>query len=174
VLVQTGIMKPDREEWISRDRGSRIGATTEVSFEEAVQSATEKVSGYVAPAAKRAPAVKRVPAAKRPLASRHQASAPPFELFADRFLREHVAVHLKPKTQENYGQVLSARLVPKFGRHRMDEIEFADVARFHASMSDTPYVANACLLILSSIYSRAIEWGVLGRDFMQPTRSGRR
>lgn len=155
---------------LGKDRRCRIGATTEVSFEEAVQRATEKLSGYVAPAAVRAPAAKRTPAAKPPPAARHEAGAPLFEHFADRFLQEHVTVHLKPKTQQNYCQVLRARLVPKFGRRRIDEIEFADVARFHASMLDTPYAANACLLILSSIYSRAIEWGVLGRDFMPPTR----
>ncbi len=155
---------------LGKDRRSRIGATTEVSFQEAVQRATEKLSGYVAPAEVRASAAKRTPAAKPPPTAMHKADVPLFENFADRFLREHVTIHLKPKTQQNYCQVLRTRLVPTFGRRRIDEVEFADVARFHASMSETPYAANACLLILSSIYSRAIEWGVLGRDFTPPTR----
>ncbi len=37
-------------------------------------------------------------------------------------------------------------------------------------MSETPPMANNALVVLSSIYSRAIEWGVLPRDFMPPTR----
>ncbi len=153
-----------------KDRRSRIGSTSEVSFAEAVQRATERLSGYVAPVAKAAATTNCVGAVKLVRTVNEPVEAPLLEQFAGRFLREHVDIHLKAKTQKNYRHILKARLVPAFGSCQLDEIEFADVARFHASMSNTPYIANACLLILSSIYSRAIEWGVLGRGFMPPTR----
>lgn len=151
-----------------KDRRSRIGATSEVSFTEAVQRATEQLSGYIVPGAKRAATTKR--AVTLASAVNEQETALLFEQFAGRFMREHVDIHLKAKTRENYCHILKARLVPAFEGCRLDEIEFSDVARFHASMSRTPYIANACLLILSSVYSRALEWGVLGRGFMPPTR----
>jgi len=148
-----------------KDRRVRIGATTEISFADARRMAATRLNGVGGSSNGGAESLK--PSSRR----RHSAaSSPLFEDFAERFLREHVEVHLKTSSQRVYGQFIKTRLIPSFGPRRLDEIDFADVARFHASYSDTPYAANLSLRVLSSIYSRAIEWGVLKRGFMPPTR----
>ncbi len=90
--------------------------------------------------------------------------------FAERFLQEHVRVHLKPRTGEVYEHFLQHTLLPCLGERRLDAITRADVAKLHASLASTPYAANGNLRLLSSIYSRAIEWGVVEPDLKPPTR----
>ena len=60
--------------------------------------------------------------------------------------------------------------MPNLGERRLDAISRADVAKLHASLASTPYAANGNLRLLSSIYSRAIERGVVQPDLKVPTR----
>ena len=155
-----------------KDRRVRLGLTTELSFAEASQRALEILHGAggapgePAPKAARKPAKRKVRSASRPPAD----ECPLFGDFAERFLDEYVDARLKPTTQKKYRMSMEKNLLPQFGQRRLDEIEFAEVSKYHASMRRTPAHANYTLALLSSVYSRAIEWGVLDRSFVSPTR----
>ena len=101
---------------------------------------------------------------------RRTSSVPLLRDFAERFMQEHVYARLKKPTQTKYRQMLNRNVIPAFGDRRLDTLEFSDITRFHTSMRSIPYEANANLQVLSSLYSRAIEWGVLERGFTPPTR----
>jgi len=151
-----------------KDLRVRLGGTTELNFAEAKRLAAVKLGHAESKAETEAPAerTQETRVAKKRSAPR----TPLFRDFASRFLREYAKPRLKPNTQVHYRRCLSARLVPFFGDRRLDQISFADVSGFHSEMAEKPYMANNALVIISSIYSRAIEWGVLPRDFMPPTR----
>jgi len=154
-----------------KDLRIRLGGTTELSFAEAKRLAAAKLGHSGAKAEPETTEMKGEPqVAKKRAAPR----TPLFRDFASRFLREYAKPRLKPNTQQHYRRCLSSRLVPHFGDQQLDQISFADVAGFHSEMSEKPYMANNSLVIISSIYSRAIEWGVLPRDFMPPTRGVRK
>ena len=145
------------------DRRVRLGLSTRLSFAEASQLAMAEVNGFEA--SNRA----NQRTTKQPFpAATHK--SPRFRRFADRFIEEYVDTRLKPTTQKKYRMSIAKSLIPKFGEFRLDEIEFADISRYHASMRKTPAQANYTLALLSSMYSRAIEWGVLDRSFVPPTR----
>jgi len=147
-----------------KERRIRLGATTELSFDEAQRMAVERLVGLpdIPESAGRGPRREHdTPCAEE---------SPLFGDFAERFLREHAAVRLKPHTIKDYKHMTKRYLVPAFGGMRLDAIDTVDVTRFHASLVDTPSTANANLRLLSSIYSRAIVWGVLDRHFTPPSR----
>ncbi len=147
-----------------KDCRRRLGSTTEMSFAEATALVSEVLSTI-----RPLPAPQR-PAAMPRLSDLEPPTCPSVQEFGERFLREHANVRLKPPTQRKYRQMLARNVVPTFGDRALDELSFADISRFHASMSDTPYEANANLLLLSSMYHRAVEWGVLERSYTLPTR----
>lgn len=149
-----------------KDCRRRLGSTTEMSFAEAMARASEILS-----------VMRPLPGARCPIAApwrntvlERPRACPSVREFGERFLREHANVRLKPPTQRKYRQMMARNIVPTFGELAMDELSFAGVSRFHASMSATPYEANANLLLLSSMYHRAVEWGVLERSYTLPTR----
>ncbi len=151
------------------DRGKdlrvRLGATTELSFAEAKVLAGEKLSSIEATPSSVRPPVSRPPRSVKPAPL-----APTFAEFAPRFLEEHANVRCKWRTQQKYRQMITRNILPVFARHRLDEVEVSDVTRFHASMRETPHEANANLLLLSSMYHRAIAWGLLEHAHAPPTR----
>jgi len=147
-----------------KDRRVRLGLTTNLSFAEASQLAMAKVSGFESPSEETKQRTTRQPA----VASTRQ--CPRLQDFAGRFLEEYVDARLKPTTQKKYRMSMVKSVVPHFGKLRLDEIKFADVSRYHSSKRKTPAHANYTLALLSSMYSRAIEWGVLDRSFVPPTR----
>jgi len=150
-----------------KDLRVRLGGTTELSFAEAKRLAAAKL-GHVGTKAE--PQTAETKGERQVTKKRAVPQKPLFRDFASRFLREYAKPRLKPNTQRHYRRCLSSRLVPHFGDQHLDQITFADVTAFHAEMSEKPYMANNSLVIISSIYSRAIEWGILPRDFMPPTR----
>jgi len=145
-----------------KDRRIRLGSTQEISFAEAVELATERLTD----ACQYARLARDHVHADRET----RTNCPTVQEFGQRFLSEHVNVRLKPPTQRKYRQMMTRNVVPTFGSMHLDELSFAEVSRFHASMSPTPYEANANLLLLSSMYHRAVEWGVLERSYTLPTR----
>jgi hypothetical protein len=58
-----------------------------------------------------------------------------FEL-AERFVRTHVDVHLKPGTAERYRQQLAVEILPKLGDRDFRSIKRADVQELHAGMKE--------------------------------------
>ncbi|WCL55541.1 tyrosine-type recombinase/integrase [Gimibacter soli] len=88
-------------------------------------------------------------------------SAVRFDDMTKRFLKEHCATRCKPHTVRNYETMIDRHLVPAFGTKPLASITRADIAALHTSMAEIPRMANLALSVLSSIFNRAIEWGVL-------------
>lgn len=87
---------------------------------------------------------------------------PTFGVFAERFMREHLAEPLrKARTVEEYQGLLDRHLLPAFKDRRLDKIDQAAVTRFVHTLKARPVTANRALAVLSSIYSRAVSWGVV-------------
>ena len=77
---------------------------------------------------------------------------------AERFQREHVAVHCKPNTIKHYGQMLNKHIVPHFGELAVASVERGDILRFQFALSDLPTTANRCLDILVKMFNLAELW----------------
>lgn len=79
---------------------------------------------------------------------------------ADRFLREHVAQHCKPRTAEEYHRAVERYIKPRLGRHRITDLSRADVAQFHHQHRAHPCQANRSLAVLSKMMNLAEAWGL--------------
>ena len=71
--------------------------------------------------------------------------APLISALADRYLREHVALHNKESTAKDITNIIENKVKPRFGSFRVAEVARKDVKEWHASMSGTPYQANRAL-----------------------------
>jgi integrase len=86
-----------------------------------------------------------------------------------RFLGEYVRQHCKPRTAYEYRRAVGLFINPALGRHRISDVQRADVARFHHDLRDRPYQANRALGVLSKMMNVAEEWG-LRPDGSNPCR----
>jgi integrase/DNA-binding XRE family transcriptional regulator len=66
----------------------------------------------------------------------------------DQFNNEYVA-KLKQKSIEFYQVVIRKHLKPHFGKIKVKDLSYSEIAKFHSSMKDTPYSANRSVNILS-------------------------
>ena len=88
--------------------------------------------------------------------------APLFRDFAARY-RERRRNRWKPSSLETYDICLKNRLMPHFGRLRLDTIDHARVsAWFDAASVDKPGTANRAFEILRAMLASARQWGDLG------------
>jgi len=83
---------------------------------------------------------------------------PTFAAFAARYIRDHIEVRTKPATREKMIPRVENKLVPRFGKKRLDEIRSSDVQAWHASMAATPVEANRCLAMLKHMFTAAEQW----------------
>ena len=88
---------------------------------------------------------------------------------AERFIREHIAVRLKPGTAREYRRNLRRFILPAIGRLRVVDVTRADIARFHHQLRHIPYQANRNLEVISKMFQLAELWAC-GR--MDRTRGG--
>ena len=89
-------------------------------------------------------------------------TAPLFRQFAARY-RERRRHRWKPSTLETYDIYLRNRLIPPFGKLRLDAIDHARVsAWFDAASVDKPGAANRAFEILRAMLKAARQWGELG------------
>lgn len=80
----------------------------------------------------------------------------------DEVAAEFLAVHgrqLKPTTRETYRIIIRRQLMPAFAKKKMNDIRPVDVARAHASWSETPRSANQAVAILSKLLAWAEQLG---------------
>ena len=92
----------------------------------------------------------------------HKVKAPRFRDFAATY-RERRRSRWKPSTLETYDGYLRHRLIPAFGRMRLDTIDRARVsAWFDAASADRPGAANRAFEILRAMLATARQWGDLG------------
>ncbi len=92
---------------------------------------------------------------------------------AERYKREHVAMHCKPNTVKHYGLMLKKHIVPSLGELRVSEMEKKPILRFQVGLSHMPTVANRTVDILMKTLDMAELWEMLppGKN---PRRSVRR
>jgi len=99
-----------------------------------------------------------------------RAEGPTFAAFAAIY-RDRRAPGWKPSTLRTHDVYMRCTLMPFFASMQIDAITKADVARwFHAYSAIRPGGANRALAILSDIFARARDWGVLRGTANNPCR----
>jgi integrase len=110
-------------------------------------------------------AARRDPASERD----HQKGAITVAALGARFLDEYVPQHCKARTAYEYRRAVELFINRALGRHRISDVQRADVSRFHHDLRDRPYQANRALGVLSKMMNVAEEWG-LRPDGSNPCR----
>jgi integrase len=96
-----------------------------------------------------------------PLAERQAAlRAPTMTELCDRYLSEHVAVHNKPRTQQEVRWIIERHIRPSLGSLKAANVTRQDVIKLHRAMGATPRHANHTLAILSKMLNLAELWEV--------------
>lgn len=101
--------------------------------------------------------------AKETAASIQQGIDPAREVRADKaaatmqialqaFFDEHVS-KLKPGSIRSYTTIITKHLMPAFGKIRVKDMTYSDIAKLHHSMKATPYLANRSVAVLSKFFS---------------------
>ena len=75
----------------------------------------------------------------------------------EKFEREELA-NKKPATTRDYTSCWERHIGPKLGSTKAVDVSRSDVSRLHQSLSDTPYLANRMLALLSSLLNRCEAW----------------
>ncbi len=94
----------------------------------------------------------------------HKVKAPVFRDFAARY-RERRKDVWKPSSLETFDIYMRGRLLPAFGRLKLDTIDHARVsAWFDAASAERPGAANRAFDILRAMLKTARQWGELGEQ----------
>ena len=67
----------------------------------------------------------------------------------------HIQAHLKPRTVEQYAEILHRILVPRFGKRELTDIRQTHVVCLHLSLGDRRTLANRMLSVGSALYKYA-------------------
>ncbi|SUS06245.1 Site-specific recombinase XerD [uncultured Defluviicoccus sp.] len=95
--------------------------------------------------------------------------APTLVEFSERYLSEHAAMKMRPKSAAEDRRMISRLLLPALGNRKLADITRADTARLHHDLRRTPTQANRVLSLLSRIMNLAERWG-LRPDGSNPCR----
>jgi len=71
------------------------------------------------------------------------ARSPTLQSFAERWLREHVAKQLEPKTYRAYAWILNCHVLPALGKKRLDAIKRNDVQAMANGLFGKPAIAKS-------------------------------
>ena len=108
-----------------------------------------------------------------------------FTEYSQRWLKSHVALHLKPSTQDSYRSLLDSRLIPRFGKLPLRDVTRNKVKSYLAEMVESGKVRKNTIrnviACLRAIMQHAVEDGIvevnpatgLGR-FNKPQLEGRK
>ena len=91
--------------------------------------------------------------------ARVKRNSPTFDEVAQRFIKDHIELRLKPNTQLDYKQILRRYLIPTFGPRRVSDIAYKDIYELHLKLKDKPTQANRCVSVLSKILNMCSRWG---------------
>ena len=80
---------------------------------------------------------------------------------ATRYLEEHVAVRVKPKTAVKARIAVRRQILPALGQVPLVAVERAQVVELQQKMSGTPSAANTAVKTLSHMYRLAAGWGMV-------------
>lgn len=86
---------------------------------------------------------------------------PTLREFSERYLEQHSRPFKKPRSVEEDEGLFERHLLPAFGDFRLDRIDQAAVTRFAQQRKDKPITANRALALISHVYRKAGEWGVV-------------
>ena len=116
--------------------------------------------GDITPEEARKAAVKLIVCIKagEPLVETEPEAAPTVGDLAERYLREHVAMHCKPNTVKHYGLMVRKHIVPALADLRVSEVERKHILQFQYGLRDMPTVANRTVDILVKMFNLAELW----------------
>jgi integrase len=98
------------------------------------------------------------PARDRDVARR----VPTLEDFVVRYKRDYSAVHHKESTAAMDAYMIKLKILPRWGRYRLDRIDAAEISEWLAPMAKKqPAYGNRIIGVLSRVFSAAIRWKVL-------------
>ena len=80
---------------------------------------------------------------------------------AERYLREHVAVHCKPRTAKAYRYLFERHILPALGKLPVGALSRRYVSGLHYKLRNTPCAANEAVAALSRMLNRAEAWGLV-------------
>jgi integrase len=86
---------------------------------------------------------------------------PTLQAFSVRYLEQHSRPFKKPRSVEEDEGLFERHLLKAFGDFRLDRIDQAAVTRFAQERKDTPTTANRALALLSHVFTKAGEWGIV-------------
>ena len=95
-----------------------------------------------------------------PLAAR-LAGGPTVADLGVRYLEEHVAERVKPKTAANARTAVCRHILPALGRLPLEAVERAHVLELQQKLSGSPSQANSVVKTLSHMYRLAEGWGMV-------------
>jgi len=144
-----------------RDKRTRIGLVTEINFADARLRALEILSAK----AERLPQPPMQSVS--PTTAQRAQETPRVRDFARRYLSDHGCT-LKETTRKRY-RIFLDKIVAEFGDVCLHEISRSGVEAWHASMSATPTSANGAVRVLSNMFTKAEDWGLLPHGFIPPT-----
>ncbi len=88
---------------------------------------------------------------------------------ADRYLKEHVEVHCKPRTAGAYRWLVAKFVLPALGALTIEAVKRQHVSNLHHANRNTPYQANRILEVVRKMFNLAEAWG-LRRNGTNPCR----
>ncbi len=91
-------------------------------------------------------------------------------VFATRYMTEHAKRTKKVSSCALDQDYLDRLILPVLGEYPLEKIAREDVAKLHQEIgSRTPYQANRVLALLSVMFTKAAEWGLLPLNHQKPT-----
>ena len=125
------------------------------------QSLAELNKAYAAAAADVANGID--PLVKREQEREKDEVDPTIKELAARYMENHVAAKLKPKTAKEYQRQFDKYILPKIGRKKAKEIRRAKLVAMVEKMvkENGPYMANRNLALLKGMFTYAVRVGVL-------------
>ena len=91
---------------------------------------------------------------------------------ARRFMQAHVAPNCKARTESHYRGFIHNHILPALGDKPIGMVGRQDVAALHFALRDRPSAANCTLRVLSQMFRKAEEWGLMPEE-SNPCRSVR-
>jgi integrase len=86
--------------------------------------------------------------------------APTMAELAQRYLVEHAQPKKKAWSVKQDSRLLDRLILPALGRHKVQAITKADIAKLHHGLHETPIQANRVLSLLSKMFNLAETWGL--------------
>jgi integrase len=92
---------------------------------------------------------------------------------AETYLERHAKPFKKARSVKNDCWLLDKYIKPRLGHRKVSDVTHADIDQIHASLHETPILANRILALLSMAFGLAERWG-LREPGSSPTRGVKR